>query len=165
MGFVPISIEDFIEIHLESNPLENSKVLRVKLESAIEAYRNGEKCSCGNDLWIVGAATSSFRCYQCITGKPHPAGEYEIESVIDKVDKFGRRHIDEMDPMKIAGLFDDDGYEIKPDLIVKPPLCMTCRKNYDPDLEDDILCNLNRHDQRDSETFVCYAYEKINYAT
>ncbi len=160
MSFIPISIDEFIDIYHESNPSVNLKVLRFKLEAATEAYKNGEKCTCGNDLWIVGTATSSFKCYQCITGKAHPAGEYEIESVIDKVDKFGRRHIDEMNPFKIGGLFDDYGYEIKPELIKKPSLCLTCRKNFDSDPEDDILCNLTRNDQKNSETFICYDYEK-----
>jgi hypothetical protein len=68
--------------------------------------------------------------------------------------------IDEMNPFKIGGLFDDNGFEIKPELIKKPSLCMTCRKNFDPGPEDDILCNLNRHDQKDSKTFICDAYEK-----
>ncbi|MGB8490414.1 MAG: hypothetical protein WCE64_05100 [Bacteroidales bacterium] len=161
MSFIPISFDDFIKIHAESNPSTNTKVLRIKLESAIEAYRNGNKCSCGNDILIVGAATNSFKCFQCITGKPHPTGEYEIESVIDKVDRFGRRHIDEMDPRKISGIFDDDGYEINPDLIKKPPLCSLCRKNYEPEFEDEIFCNLNRNDQRDNDKFICHSYEQI----
>jgi len=33
--------------------------------------------------------------------------------------KTERRHIDETDPTKIAGIFDDDGYEINPDMIKK----------------------------------------------
>lgn len=160
MSFHPVSLDEFIEIYHESNPSENLKVLRVKLEAAIEAYNYGQKCECGNDLWIVGAATGSFKCYQCLTGKAHPAGEYEIESVIDKVDRFGRRHIDEMHPLKIAGIFDDDGFEINQDLIKKPSLCLTCRKNIDPDSEDEMLCNMIRHDQRNSKAFVCHGYEK-----
>lgn len=159
--FIPISLDEFIEIHLENNPTEKSNVLRIKLESAIEAYRSGKKCSCGNDLWIVGAATSDFKCFQCITGKSHPAGEYEIDSVINKIDKFGRRHIDEIDPRKISGFFDDDGYEIKPGVIKKPSLCLICRKNMDPGPGDEISCNLNRHDQKYSQTFDCHDYEKV----
>jgi hypothetical protein len=161
MSFIPITLDKFIRIHLKQNPLIAEKVLRIKLESAIDAYKNGQKCSCGNDIWVVGTASDGFKCFQCITGRKHPAGDYEIESVIEKVDKFGRRHIDEMDPRKIAGMFDDDGYEIKPDLIRKPNLCMTCLKNYDPGPEDDLLCNLNRYDQRLSNVFNCHEYEKL----
>lgn len=159
--FIPVSLDEFIEIFLEDHPTEKPGVVRIRLESAIDAYNNGTKCSCGNDIWVVGSATNEFKCFQCITGKPHPSGEYEIDSVINKIDKFGRRHVDEMDPGKIWGLFDDDGYEIKPELIKKPSLCLTCRKNIDSDFEEQILCNLNRNDQRDSKTFKCGAYEKI----
>lgn len=159
--FIPVSLDEFIEIHLEANPNENSSVLRIRLESAIDAFRTGKKCTCGNDIWVVGAASNDFKCFQCITGKKHPAGEYEIDSVINKVDKFGRRHVDEMDPRKICGLFDDEGYEIKKDSIRKPSLCITCRKNIYPGLEDEILCNLNRQDQKGSKTFECGAYEKV----
>jgi len=161
MSFIPISLDDFIEIHLKNNPSENVKVLQIKLESAIEAFKKGEKCSCGNDIWIIGSATNGFKCFQCISGKDHPAGDYEIESVINKIDKFGRRHIDEMDPRKIAGIFDDEGYELKPDLIKKPSLCLTCLKNIDPGPEEDILCNLNRYDQSKNDKFTCHAYEKL----
>jgi hypothetical protein len=161
MSFIPITLDKFIKIYLKQNPLIAEKVLRIKLESAIEFFKNGEKCSCGNDIWIVGAASDGFKCFQCITGRKHPAGDYEVESVIEKVDKFGRRHIDEMDPRKIAGMFDDDGYEIKPDAIRKPNLCMTCIKNHDPGSEDELLCNLNRYDQRRSNEFICHEYEKL----
>jgi hypothetical protein len=46
-----------------------------------------------------------------------------------------------MDPTRIAGMFDDDGYEIIPDLITKPSLCLTCLKVYEPGLEDNIGCH------------------------
>lgn len=54
--------------------------------------------------------------------------------------------------------FNDDGAEINPDLIPKPYLCITCKKN---ELfgEEEILCNLTRADQQDHEEFVCDAYE------
>ena len=66
-----------------------------------------------------------------------------------------------MDPCKINGMFDDDGFEINPDTIKKPSLCMTCLKNVDPDCEEELLCNLNRNDQADEKEFKCGAYEKL----
>lgn len=66
-----------------------------------------------------------------------------------------------MDPWKIGGIFDDDGYEIIPNHIRKPSLCLVCLNNSDPGPEDDILCNLTRQDQRKSENFICYAYIKM----
>ena len=58
------------------------------------------------------------------------------------------------------GYYDDDGNELNPDLIPKPGLCITCKKNDDPD--EEILCNLTRLDQRDEQEFKCFAYENFN---
>ena len=57
------------------------------------------------------------------------------------------------------GYFDDDGNELNPNLISKPNLCLSCNKNEDPD--EEILCNLNRLDQRTESEFICFAYEQI----
>ena len=59
---------------------------------------------------------------------------------------------------KIWGLYDDDGMKINPDLIVKPSLCVTCRKD-GMGGEEELLCLLNRHDQQGEKEFKCYAYE------
>lgn len=157
----PISIDKFVKLHLKKNPNENEKVLRVRIEAALDDYKNGIKCQCGKDIWIVGSASSPFACFSCITGREHPLGDNEIDSALDKRDKSGRRHIDEMDPRKISGMFEDDGYEIDPDSIKKPYLCLTCLKNIDPDWEEELLCNLNRNDQADEKEFKCGAYEKL----
>lgn len=63
--------------------------------------------------------------------------------------------------MEISGYFDDDGTEINPDLYPKPTLCLTCAKNDIPDWEEELLCNLNRLDQRNEDEFKCGAYEII----
>ena len=57
------------------------------------------------------------------------------------------------------GYFDDDGNELNPDLIPKPNLCLSCKKNEDPN--EEILCNLNRLDQKNESEFKCFAYEQI----
>jgi hypothetical protein len=157
----PISIDRYIKIHLKKNPNENEKVLRVRIEAALDDYKNGVKCQCGKDIWIVGSASAPFACFSCITGKDHPCGDYEIDTALDKRDKSGRRHIDEMDPRKIAGIFDDDGYEIRRDEIKMQPLCLACRKNNSDDWEEDILCNLNRSDQTNGREFKCAEYKKL----
>jgi hypothetical protein len=159
--WTPISIYKYVKIHLKKHPNENEKVLRVRIEAALDNYRNGVKCQCGKDIWIVGSATAPFACFSCITGKAHPAGDYEIDSALDKRDKHGRRHMDEMDPMHIAGIFHDDGYEIRKETIKMQPLCLTCIKNNSDDWEDDILCNMNRADQADEMEFKCYQYKKL----
>lgn len=50
MGFIPISIDKYVEKHLKNNPTENEKDLRNRIDSALMAYQNGERCSCGNDI-------------------------------------------------------------------------------------------------------------------
>ena len=56
--------------------------------------------------------------------------------------------------------FDDDGTEVNPYLLPKPPLCLTCKHNDDPN--EELLCNLTRLDQRDEDEFECFAYLKMN---
>ena len=159
MGFVPIKINKYITRHLKNNSAENEKDLRDRLNIALVDYENGVKCSCGNDIWVIGSAAVGNSCYTCITGESHPTDDYEIDSAIKKSEnKKGRRHIDDMDPTKIAGFFDDDGYEINTDLIKKPSLCLTCAKDDDPN--EEMLCNMNRYDQKDDKEFICFAYKK-----
>jgi len=162
MGFVPISIDKYIKKHLKNNPSENEKDLRKRLGSAITDYQNGEKCSCGNDIWVIGSASVGNSCYTCITGESMPIDDYEIDSAIKKREnKKGQRHIDEIKPSEIHGFFDDDGYEINSDLIKKPSLCITCIHDDNPNEEP--LCNMNRFDQKDEKDFKCFAYKKINF--
>ncbi|MCK5210022.1 MAG: hypothetical protein KAQ79_18435 [Cyclobacteriaceae bacterium] len=159
MGFIPISIDHYVKKHIKNNPKENKKELIKRLNSALRDYKNGVKCSCGNDIWVVGSAVVGNSCFTCITGESHPKDDYEIDSAIKKREnKIGQRHIDDMDPTKIAGLFDDDGYEINTDLINKPSLCLTCINDDNPN--EEISCNLTRHDQRDEKEFICFAYKK-----
>ena len=54
--------------------------------------------------------------------------------------------------------YDDDGTEINPDLIPKPSLCITCRKD-EQSGEEEILCTLTRSDQQGKTEFRCEAYE------
>ena len=58
----------------------------------------------------------------------------------------------------IHGYFDDDGNEINPDLIPKPGLCITCKKDNISGKEE-MLCTLTRADQQGDEEFHCEAYE------
>jgi hypothetical protein len=49
-----------------------------------------------------------------------------------------------MSGKEISGFFRDDGTEINPALVVKPALCVSCRKDDDP--KEEILCLLTRVD-------------------
>ena len=63
---------------------------------------------------------------------------------------FGKKGHMTMDD-KTFGVYDDDGNEINPNLIVKPSLCVMCRKDDDP--VEETLCLLNRIDQEGESEF------------
>jgi hypothetical protein len=160
MGFIPITIEDYIRKHLKNNPSENEKALRESLNIALADYQKHVKCSCGNDIWVIGSASMGNMCFTCITGEAYPDEDFEIDLAIKKSESIkGRKHIDEMDPTQIHGFFSDDGYEINADLIKKPSLCITCLNDNDPNEEP--LCQMTRYDQRDEKEFECFAYVKM----
>jgi hypothetical protein len=159
--WIPITIDDYVKVHLKKNSNENEKVLRVRIEAALDDYKNSVKCQCGRDIWIVGSASAPFGCFSCISGRDFPAGDYEIDGALDKREKDGRKNINMMDPRNINGIFDDEGYEINPESIKKPFLCLTCFKNFIDDWDENLLCDMNRADQRDEKEFKCYAYEKL----
>lgn len=162
MGFIPISINEYIKAHLKNNPSENEKDLTKRLNAALSDYNKGIKCSCGNDIWVIGSASVGNSCFTCITGERVPTDDYEIDSAIKKREnRKGRRHIDEMDPSEIHGFFNDDGYEINTELIKKPSLCLTCVYNDDPN--EELLCNMTRFGQQGEPEFKCFAFKRINF--
>lgn len=146
-------------MHLKNNPEENEKALRKRLIETLADYKNGIKCSCGNDIWVIGAASVGNSCFSCITGEGYPTEDYEIESAVEKRQynhSQQSRNIDDIPISKISGFFDDDGNEIKMDLIIKPSLCISCINNDDPN--EEIFCNMTRHDQKNASEFICFAY-------
>jgi hypothetical protein len=58
----------------------------------------------------------------------------------------------------ISGFYNDDGTKINPELVPKPGLCLTCNKD-DAVGTEEILCILNRQDQKGVRNFECDAYE------
>ncbi|OGF45172.1 MAG: hypothetical protein A2231_10135 [Candidatus Firestonebacteria bacterium RIFOXYA2_FULL_40_8] len=56
------------------------------------------------------------------------------------------------------GYFLDDGMPVEPKYIPKPGLCLLCR--HDNELEQKILCNLNRIGQQNGKEFCCEGFEK-----
>ncbi len=162
MGFQRITIDKYIKLHLKNNPSENKADLERRLKNALKDYRNGVKCSCGNDIWVIGSASVGNSCFSCITGESIPTDDYELESAILKREsRIGQRHINEIKPNEIHGYFDDDGHEINSERIKKPTLCLTCVHDDDPNEEP--LCNMTRFDQQGEQDFKCFAYKKIDF--
>ena len=58
-----------------------------------------------------------------------------------------------------ARFYRDDGTETNPELVPKPSLCLTCKKDDDP--KEEILCILTRADQQGEKDFICDAYEPM----
>lgn len=61
----------------------------------------------------------------------------------------------------INGFYNDDGTKINPDSVPIPGLCVICRKYQIDDWDENLLCLMNRNDQRDEPDFKCGAFEKI----
>ena len=59
----------------------------------------------------------------------------------------------------IDGFYLDDGTKVDPNLIDKPSLCISCRKNNDP--SEEIICTLTRIDQQGESEFICHAYSPM----
>ncbi len=55
--------------------------------------------------------------------------------------------------------YDDDGNELDPTNIPMPNLCLSCEKKNNK--YEEILCNLNRLDQKDDKDFKCGAYLSV----
>jgi len=64
-------------------------------------------------------------------------------------------------PEDINGFFLDDGTRIDPESVPMPCVCIICCKYQSDDWEENMLCTLNRNDQRDEPDFECGAFEKI----
>lgn len=62
---------------------------------------------------------------------------------------------------EIKGFYDDNGNKVNPDLLPKPQLCLSCKSNVSEDWEEDLLCQMNRYDQRNDKEFKCFAYKAI----
>ena len=78
IGFTPIGLEDYIELHLRANPGTDRADLSARLRHAVRAYRKGVRCRCGNPIWIIGSAETGLACFTCITGDAAPDNDYEI---------------------------------------------------------------------------------------
>ncbi len=153
MGFVPVSIDEYIKIHLGNNPTEREEDLRKCLEAALANFIKGDKCACGNDIWVIGSAFAGTSCFACITGESEPDNDFEIDLAMER-----SMTSNEFDIEQLNGFFDDNGVKINPELIKKPSLCLICMNDGNPD--EEILCQMTRYDQRNDQEFICYAFKK-----
>lgn len=165
MPFTPISIDDYVKVHLKNNPEHNEQDLRKMIHEAFSDYLKGVRCSCGKDLWVIGSAFMGKGCFTCLTGQSTPSDEFELETALEKRDheyqrrdKEGDEEEDDYDFLRGGRYFDDDGNELDPNLIKKPSLCTVCAKDGDP--REEILCNLLRLGHEEGEEFICHAFRR-----
>ena len=86
MSFVPIQIQDYVKLHLKSNPGDKAEEVTAQLQSALNAYKAGRRCSqCGAPIWVLGASQVGLMCFTCITGEADPSSDYEIAEACDKL--------------------------------------------------------------------------------
>lgn len=60
-----------------------------------------------------------------------------------------------------GGFFDDDGTPVDLNSIPVPNLCIICKSYHNEDQEENLLCLMNRNDQRDEPDFKCGAFENL----
>ena len=61
------------------NRADNRKQVKSVLLDALSAYRRGERCECGDAIWVIGSAFTGYSCFTCITGEATPDQDYELE--------------------------------------------------------------------------------------
>jgi hypothetical protein len=62
---------------------------------------------------------------------------------------------------EINGFYDDDGNKVDPDTVPIPSLCVICKSHKVDDWEENLMCLMNRFDQKDDPDFKCGAFKKI----
>jgi hypothetical protein len=82
-GFIPISLEDYADLHMQANPHDMShQDVVAALQSALVDHNNGATCECGNPTWVIGSAFAGNACFTCFKGQAYPDEDYEIDAAI-----------------------------------------------------------------------------------
>lgn len=77
-GFKPISIAKYVKVHAASNRGTNAAELSKTLRQLLQAQAAGERCACGEPIWIIGSSQMGLACFTCITGETVPDNDYEV---------------------------------------------------------------------------------------
>lgn len=78
-GFSPISLEDYLDRHMQSNPDQDRVEVKSRIEELIKYHKEGGRCHCGNEIWVVGSAAAQWPgCFSHITGERLPDDDFEI---------------------------------------------------------------------------------------
>jgi len=83
LSFIPIGLDDYVQLHLKRNPDESAAELRGHLNKMVDLIKAGRRCACGEKPWAIGSALAGLACFTCITGEATPSGDYELSEVLD----------------------------------------------------------------------------------
>jgi hypothetical protein len=83
--FTPISLDGYVKLHMKGNPGTNETELRRALQAALDNYKKGIRCRCGEPIWVLGASQVGNMCFTCITLEAMPDSDYELEGACDKI--------------------------------------------------------------------------------
>src|ERR1700741_3351581 len=61
MGFVPIAIDNYVQLHVQANPDEDPRELLKRLRSCVSDSLAGARCFCGAPIWVVGSVRRDTR--------------------------------------------------------------------------------------------------------
>ena len=81
-NFIPISKKEFAQKIVKNNKGEKKKNIIKAIEASLKDVRKGQKCSCGNPIWVAGSIFVGNSCFTCITGEADASEDYEIEEAI-----------------------------------------------------------------------------------
>jgi hypothetical protein len=84
VGFTPIRLKDYVRLFLRGNPGEKEAAVTARLQSALQAYKEGARCHCGSPIWVIGSAEAGNTCFTCCTGESDPSDDYELFEACDK---------------------------------------------------------------------------------
>ncbi len=85
MTFAPITIQDYVKLHVKNNRGDKAAEVTAQIQRALEAYKAGERCQCGEPIWVIGSSQVGLMCFTCITGEADPSSDYEIAEACDKL--------------------------------------------------------------------------------
>lgn len=103
-------------------------------------------------------------CRICEDYSQMQASNKRLQDTVDENDdifSFGDEEDESPYIVELNGFYDDEGNKIDLKTIPVPPLCTICRSNQIDDWDENLLCLMNRNDQRDRKEFECGAFVKI----
>ncbi len=74
-----VSIDKFVNQYHKNNSDTDTDDLRENLSHFKTLKLQGQKCDCGNPIWIIGSAITGLGCFTCISGDTDSSNDYEIK--------------------------------------------------------------------------------------